>query len=264
MDKHPMIELNWTLIINCIIGLFALSGFFRGWWKEAIMAFFLAVLVFLLWTPQAAQWLIDQINNRILRTLWSGFPASLQDYLMRWLGVDIVGFQIDASSAQTWLVILILLLGVAIILSRLLLPNHLRIGGGYDIYVVTPMGKILGGLLGGLNGFLIINLVREYLDGRNLPFGGGQPLREIAAAGDSVGIASSGVGLELIDLPGFVITNDVLSWLIVAFGVLLFFLVVNSRMNIRRMKMVKWPQGYVKTNITRKEEGVFTPTIVKR
>jgi len=259
-----MIELNWTLIINCIIGLFALSGFLRGWWKEAITAFFLGVLVFLLWRPEAAEWLIDTINNDILRILWNAFPPSLQEYLMRQWGIDAGGFQIDPGSAQTWLVILILLLGLSIIVSRLLLPNHLRIGGSYNVYVVTPLGRILGGLLGGLNGFLIVNLVREYLDGRNLPPGGSQPITEITAAGGSVGIASSGVGLEVIDLPGFVITNNAISWLIVGLGVLLFFFVVSSRMNIRRIRTARWPLGYAKADIRRKEEGVFTPTIVNR
>ena len=48
------IEINWSAITYYVIGLFALSGFFRGWWKEAITAFFLGILVFLLRTPDVA------------------------------------------------------------------------------------------------------------------------------------------------------------------------------------------------------------------
>ena len=71
-----------------------------------------------------------------------------------------------------------------------MLPSGVS-NGGYA-YTVRPTGSILGGLLGGLNGFLIINLIREYLDGRNLP-GGGLPTEIASAGGGTVGTASSGL-----------------------------------------------------------------------
>ena len=43
-----MVEVNWTLLTYLFIALFALGGYFKGWWKEAIVTVFLTVLVLLL------------------------------------------------------------------------------------------------------------------------------------------------------------------------------------------------------------------------
>ena len=47
-------EINFTVLTYFAIGLFALNGLFRGWWKEAISTFFLILLVFLLQQPGVA------------------------------------------------------------------------------------------------------------------------------------------------------------------------------------------------------------------
>ena len=155
-------QIDWMAIIYLVVGFFALIGFFRGWWKEAITAFFLGILVFLLRTPEMAQAVIDWLNP-ILLTVWNWLPSSVHDLLATYLGLT--SFQLDASSRQTWLVILLVMLGFSFLLSALLLPSQIRTAGSYTTYVVTPLASFLGGLLGGLNGFLVINLVKEYLSG---------------------------------------------------------------------------------------------------
>ena len=199
--------------------------------------------------------------NRILQTVWGWLPSSFQEFLTGTFGIT--SFQIDASSAQTWLVILILMLGLSILLGRLLLPNQIRTAKSYYTYTVTPLGSFLGGLLGGLNGFLIINLVREYLDGSNLPTGTeAQPATEVAVAGEqTIGIVSSGVGFEVTDLPGFTNVNSLLAWIIIGFAFLLLILVLRSR-----MFGLKRPPGYIKGEIKKKKEGEvgFIPVVVKK
>ncbi len=239
------IEINWTVITYCVIGLFALSGLFKGWWKEAITAFLLGILVFLLRMPDVAQIVIDWLN-RVLQTIWGWLPESFQELLTNTLGIT--SLQIDAGSGQTWLVILILMLGFSILIGRLLLPNRIRTAKSYHTYAVTPLGSFLGGLLGGLNGFLIINLVREYLDGSSLPSGPGEPATtEVAVAGgQTAGIASSGVGFEVTDLPGFTNMSSFLGWIVIGFILLLMVYVLRSR-----MAGAKQPPGYVRGEITR-------------
>ncbi|MBI1879133.1 MAG: hypothetical protein HYR94_13085 [Chloroflexi bacterium] len=226
-------EVNWTLVTYIIVGIFALSGFFKGWWKEAITTFFVGILIFFLAVPSVAQVFID-ITNRLLLSTWE-FLAQL--------GLTQSGqaIQLDGSSSGTWLIILLLFLGLAIFISRASLPNMTQPAAAYTYYVVTPLGSLLGGLLGGLNGFLIINLIRHYLEGTNLPGRGVLPT-EIAMAGSgTVGVASSGVGIQLTDLPNFTLFNTLLPWLIVAFGILILFL---------RWKSDKVPWGYVKYSIS--------------
>jgi hypothetical protein len=230
------VEINWTTISYCVIGLFALAGFFRGWWKEAITTFLLGGLVLLLQMPEVAYSIIDFINQ-ILATIWSWLPASMQDFMMNTLGIT--SFQIDAGSGQTWLVILIATLAFSIILSHFMLPNQNKRSSGYYAYPVTPLGGFFGGLLGGLNGFLIINLVREYLMGSSLPTPGvEEPVTEMAVAG---GIASTGVDLTVTDLPTFTQIGEFAAWAVVGLGVLLLLFVLRSRMAGDRR-----PPGYIR------------------
>jgi len=232
------VEINWTTISYCVIGLFALAGFFRGWWKEAITTFLLGGLVLLLQMPEVAASIIEFVN-RILATVWGWLPVSWQEFLNNIFGLT--SLQIDATSGQTWLVILIAALAFSIILSHFLLPNQNKKSGSYYAYTVTPLGGFLGGLLGGLNGFLIINLVREYLMGANLPTPGTEePATEVATVGGrAVGMASTGVDLTVTNMPTFTQISQVAGWIVVGLAVLLLLFVVRSR-----LFSGKQPPGY--------------------
>jgi len=232
-------EINWTVLTYFVIGLFALSGFFKGWWKEAMTTVFLAILVFLLQNPDLAQRVIDTING-ILAAIWSFIPNSLLP------AVGGAAVQAEAGDANTWLLILILVIAMAIIVGGIMLPSGIRQPGMR--YATTPTGSILGGLIGGLNGFLIINLIREYLDGRNLP---GIPLTEIAptGGGGTVGVASSGVAMRAVDVPNFTILDSFLPWIIIGGGLLILFAVLRNRVGLHSNKGFrridyKVPYGY--------------------
>jgi len=243
-------EINWTVLTYFVIGLFALSGFFKGWWKEAVTTVLLAILVFLLKNPTAAELVIETLN-RILAAVWTFIPNSLlptvNATLNNALGVDTSGaaIQANAGDASTWLIILILVIAVATIFGRTTLPGGIIQSG--IRYAPTPTGSVLGGLIGGLNGFLIMNLIREYLDGRNLP---GGLLTEIApAGGGSVGIASSGVAIRAVEVPSFTILDSFLPWIIIGGGLLIFLAVLNNRVGLHsnrgfRRIDYKVPYGY--------------------
>ncbi len=240
-----MLEINWTIITYFVIGLFVLSGFFKGWWREAITTVLLGILVFLLRFPDVTQLIVNAINEVIIMVLgW--LPTTIQDYIVSFLGLkSISGFQIDAGSGQTWLVILILFLALSIVLGRNMLPNRIMRRPTYITYPVTPLGAILGGVLGGLNGFLIINLVREYLTGTNIP---SSLATEVATtAGGVPMIASAGVDFLVTDLPSFTQLDTVVAWILVGFGLLMTLLMFNNR---------KVPPGYQKIRIEKKKENI--------
>jgi hypothetical protein len=113
-----------------------------------------------------------------------------------------------------------------ILINRLLLPGGIR-RQGYA-YSVTPIGAILGALIGGLNGFIIANLVLEYFTGRNLP--GQAPPTEIAlSGGQTVAIPSSAAS----NFPDFTILDSYVPWVIIGLGFLLLVAVLRSRVGIR-------------------------------
>jgi len=235
------VEINWTLITYLVVGLFALSGFLKGWWKEAIITLFLAILVFLLRVPGVAEALVD-LFNRILTFIWGVLPDSMRifltDFFETALGISGAGgvIQADATSGQTWLVLLIVFVAVATLIGWATLPNRIDKPKG-TAYMVTPQGSILGGLIGGFNGLLVINLVREYLDGRNLPGGGSSLPSEITmAGGGSVGTASSGVTLQATQLPSFTVLDSFLPWIIILIGLLFLLAVFKNRIDIKTDK----------------------------
>ena len=91
--------IDWTVLTYVIVGIFVLVGFSSGWWKEAIVAFFLGVLVFLLQNPDIAESVINGINQ-VFATVWGYLPSFLKDLL----GEPI---ELNAASGSTWLLILI-------------------------------------------------------------------------------------------------------------------------------------------------------------
>jgi hypothetical protein len=257
-------EINWTVLTYLVIGLFALSGFFRGWWKEAITTIFLAFLVTLLQIPDVAQVFIDLINlifATVMRLLPDSLNIILEDVLETTLGIRTVDgtIQVDASDGGTWLTILLLFIGAAILISRFSMPNWDKQKMPYNKYSVTWTGSVLGGLVGGLNGLLIISLITKYLDGYNLP-GGGEPVTEIAMIGSrTADTVSPSASLQAVQVPTFTILDSFLPWIFVAIGLVVFLSAIKNRVGILKDKEgfrkveYKAPVGYEKIEITVKD-----------
>ncbi|NJN94806.1 MAG: hypothetical protein HC875_12275 [Anaerolineales bacterium] len=110
-------QIDWIMLSNVVIVIFAVIGFFRGWWKEAITLFLLALLVSLLQYPESAQQIVDWINSGIT-TIWP-YLASLFSFID-----TTTVFQFDAGRASTWLMLLFLLLGLSAFLARLFFARH--------------------------------------------------------------------------------------------------------------------------------------------
>jgi hypothetical protein len=227
-------EINWTTLTYAVIALFAISGFFKGWWKEAITALFLAGLMLMLRTPDLAQAFVDGINW-FIELIWGIIPDSLLPTVEQVFDVSpgVIPY-LDAGDPGTWLVMLIFFLLLSIIIGRSSLPNY-GSGRGYE---VRPPASVLGGLLGGLNGFILMGLIREYLNGSNLPGGGPASLpTEVVESGGSVaGVASTDVVIKAVDIPAFTLLDSYLPWVLVGLGVVVFFMAITSRVAISRNK----------------------------
>jgi hypothetical protein len=223
-------QIDWTLISCLVIAFFAWSGFARGWWKEGITTVFLAAFIFLLQRPDWAQWLIDNLND-FIEAIWLILPDSINsfiaDVLETFFGIDTGGaaFQLDASNPGTWVIALILILGLSILIGRLSFANR-----------PTLVGAILGALIGGVNGFLVLNLVREYLDGRALPGQTTATAPFSAAGGISVGAAAQSVTVQATNLPDFTVLDSVFPWVLIGLGILLIVAILSTKVALRTNK----------------------------
>ena len=242
-------QIDWTALTLAVIALFAISGFFRGWWKEAMMTAFFALLLFMLQMPQLADAFIGSINW-VIDLIWGIIPNSLKPMAESILGVGVGEVPaLDASNPSTWLIILIFVMLVSIVFSRF----TLRSDGGKTRYEVSPLGSLLGGLLGGLNGFIFMGLIREYLNGRNLPGGIDSTLpTEIVQTGSGpAAMASSEVTIQAVNIPPFTITDSFLPWVLVLIGLGVLLMALTNRTGISnqdgfRKIHTKTPFGYRK------------------
>lgn len=222
--------INWALVTCLVIGFFAWSGLARGWWKEAITTVFLAILVFLLQQPDLALGLIDGLNS-LISTIWDIIPASLQtlisDTLETFLGISAASStpQISATDPGVWVIILLVVVAASTLIGRYSFNNK-----------PTALGAFFGALMGGLNGFLVLNLVREYLDGRALP-GQTPQTDEITMVGASAfGSASSTITLQATNLPSVTLLDSAIPWLVIGGGVLLAIMAFTTRVVIEKNK----------------------------
>jgi hypothetical protein len=242
-------QIDWTALTLAVIALFAISGFFKGWWKEAVTTAFFAFLLFMLQTPSVAEMFIGAINS-IIAFIWGIIPASLLPTVENVFGVT--GGEVpalDASDPSTWIIILIFFMVAAIIFGRF----TLRSDGTKTRYQPGPIGSLLGGLLGGLNGFIFMGLIREYLSGRNLPGGETAALTSgaVTASGSTTATAMSEVTIQAVNIPTFTITDSFLPWVLMIFGAGVLIMALTSRTGVSnkdgfRKVHTKTPYGYRK------------------
>ena len=258
-----MVEVNWTLLSFIFVVIFALVGFMKGWWKEAITTVFLGFLVFLLRVPDIAVGFTSSINW-VLDKIWGILPASLAAAIVNFLETSLNlnipegGPQLDPTNPNTWLAILLIFVGLAILISRFSLRRDLSRGQG-GFYAPTAIGSLLGGLLGAFNGFLIINLIREYLDGRALPGGvATASVGELTLPGtSSFGASAANLSIQATDLPSITILDTAIPWVVILVSLGLLVMVLITRLsrdglNIKTGKKI--PYGYNKYEVAPKSK----------
>ena len=219
-------QLNWTVITILVVTFFAVNGLFKGWWREAVTTFMLVLLLFLLQQPGMATQLVALLNTA-LNALLGVFSQLFGSYLT----LNTATIQLSADDSQTWIVILFVVLGSASLLSRLMLRS--------GFYTVNPIGHVLGLGLGGFNGFFVLNLLREYLDGRSLPGNVAQAAAASASTGDITIVSSSTlsqpaatVSMQAVDLPNFTLMDSFIPWLVIGFGLFLLLAMVRTRLRL--------------------------------
>jgi hypothetical protein len=220
-----VIQIDWNVLTYIAIGLFALVGFFRGWWREGVTTVFLTLLVIMLTQPTLAELIVDTINKLIKLIAVLIQARSIETQALASAASAQAPVTLEATNRNIYIIGLIILAALSYLLGK--------IGLGKS---VSPLGALLGGILGAFNGFIVISLVKEYLIGRLLP-----GVSEVTAAA----AAPSTLSVQVQNIGGPGISTGALPWLVIVVGLVVLLLLISQRLSLAPGKMgLKAPAGY--------------------
>ncbi len=146
-----VITIDYQTITLVAVLMFALVGFLRGWIKEGITTVLLILLVATVFKPEMVRPLLVVVNQvlKLLRGVLVNLPAGAK-----------AGAQADLKDIFTpenpynfliW--VLLFLIGLSYLGGKVAFKED----------GLSALSRILGGVLGAINGFIAISLFREYL-----------------------------------------------------------------------------------------------------
>jgi uncharacterized membrane protein required for colicin V production len=147
-----VLPIDYSDLLILVLAIFAFVGVMRGWYKEAITALAVAALAVLVWQPAIAKQIVDVINKVIglvVMFVKAGFSLDLgkvtaQKVDQSWL--------LDPYSYRLYIVVTVILLIASYMVGDMSFKSRL-----------TPLGRLLGGVLGLCNGYVILSLLRQYI-----------------------------------------------------------------------------------------------------
>jgi len=214
-----LLTVDFGILMSVVIGAFALGGFIRGWWREGLTTILLLLLVLFLTQPGIVTNIIDYVNNLLEvfgLVVETGGDLSLERIQAASVTAEPPTI-VDPSSRNFYIILLVVLILISYFGSRLTLPGS-TVGG----YQPSNGARIIGAIVGAFNGFIVVNLFKEYIIGRQIP-GTGVAAQAAAPSTLSIQIAQvppesvfSGPSLLLIIAAGIIILAFVLSSRVVA------------------------------------------------
>lgn len=147
-----VLPINYSDLLLLVLAIFAFVGFTRGWLKEAVTSLAVAALAILVWQPSMAKQIIDRVNKVIgLVVMFARAGFSLDLGKVTAQKVD-PGWLLDPNSYRLYIVVTVVLLVTSYMIGDMSFKGR-----------VTPLGRLLGGILGLANGYVIVSLVRQYI-----------------------------------------------------------------------------------------------------
>lgn len=148
-----VLPIEYSDVITLILAIFAFVGVMRGWYKEGITSLFVAALAILVWRPELAREVVNVING-IIKLVVSFFNArlSLDPSKLSAAAQEVEpDLLLDPYSYRLYIIVMVGLLVVSYFVGEANFKGK-----------VTPLGRLLGGLLGLFNGFVIATLLKQY------------------------------------------------------------------------------------------------------
>jgi hypothetical protein len=146
------LPIEYSEVLTLVLIVFGIVGMMRSWYREGVTALFVAFLAILVWRPEIGESIITWINSFIkfiLAFFRAGFSFNTTKLTTAAGGIGPI---LDPSSYRLWIVITVLLVGISYAIGEATFNNK-----------TTALGRILGGLIGAANGFVLFSLVKQYL-----------------------------------------------------------------------------------------------------
>ena len=212
-----MIQVDYNVLTYMVVGVFGLVGFFRGWWKEAITAGLLTLLLVMLTVPDVATVIVNALNTAV-NTVWA-FIQSIRQSSPAVASVAQVGPPPEVTPQHYWVYVftLVVLVIASYFIGKIGLTQGLSAGS-----------RLLGALVGFYNGFIAVSLLREYVLGRYLPG---------ASAAAATATPPSTVSVQVMNLPQTSATDHPTVFILIAVGFLLFIVALITGFNVQGVKV---------------------------
>ena len=146
------LPIEYNEVLTLVLIIFGIVGMMRGWYREGVTALFVAFLAILVWRPEIGQGVINWING-LIEFILAFFRAGLTFNTAR-LTAEAQAVQpvLDPDSYRLWIVITVLLIGVSYAVGEATFSGS-----------VSALGRLLGGLIGTANGFVLFSLAKQFL-----------------------------------------------------------------------------------------------------
>lgn len=215
------ITFDYSQIMWIAIGLFGLVGFFRGWAKEVFTSGLLILLNFAIVDPKIAENIIAYVNSllTLLKVIVSEAQArvSTQDLVRAYN--DATPVVTEENAYQLFIIVLILLIAASYMLGKITIGQE----------SMSPLSRLLGGLLGAFNGFMILSLAKDFLLGDFLSGGNTNVITTQSAD------VPEAVAFELQNIPQGSVFDGYTGLLIVLlFFAVVFMLVLSSKFKFQK------------------------------
>jgi hypothetical protein len=209
------IEIDFEALTYIVVGLFAVIGLSRGWFREAFTTILLTAMVFMLIRPAFAARIVrilfaisQAITDRLISRLVSD-PGRIQE------GLDTLGGLLNVDNPYSFMLALT---------AFLIFVSYALGKRSFGEAKLAPLSRLLGGTLGAINGFIVISLIRKYLL-TQLGFDV-SPTALRAPGSVQAAQAPQQVGVVIQDLYNPSLLSNVLFYVLLAVGfiILIFFL----------------------------------------
>ncbi|MEM7031064.1 MAG: hypothetical protein AAF629_15970 [Chloroflexota bacterium] len=229
-----LLTIDYDVLLYVTIAAFALSGYMKGWWREGLTTLLLLLLVFFIKQPNALLIVVEYINSILEVTglvVETGGDLTLQGIQTASSTAE-APTELDPTNRNFYIILLVVFILLAYFGSRRSLPSP---GGtaGVEYYAPESGARILGAVVGAFNGFIVVNLFKEFIIGRLIP---GTGIDVQAASPPTLSIAISQVP------PGSAFADTSLV-LIVGLGLIIVAFTLSNRIKLGGRSTIT-PPGY--------------------
>lgn len=146
------LPIEYTEVLTLVLVIFGIVGMMRGSYREGVTALFVALLAILVWRPEIGEAIINWVNS-FLRFIVAFFKAGLTFNTERLTAsAASTGPMLDPTSYRLWVVITVVMIGISYAVGEATFENK-----------TSALGRLLGGLVGAANGFVLLSLTKQYL-----------------------------------------------------------------------------------------------------